>query len=314
MDEPNSRSLHTTPTPRTGGLAIYITVLSGIFCNYFMYDQASLLILYGLLATMLTIVAFADDLYDLSALIRLIVHVVVAGYIVWKGMVLSVISFPGIQWALADWLSIMVTIIYIVWIINLYNFMDGMDGLAGGMSVIGFGTYAVLSYIKGDDLLLFMSLGLTVSTAGFLRYNLPPAKIFMGDVGSCLLGFSVAILSLYAHNEDVIPIWLSVIIFSPFIIDASLTLIKRIYRRERFWQAHKSHYFQITVRSGWGHTKTVLAEYIIMLTVSLCAIFIIDAEVSVQIIVFSLLLMAYMMIIFLIETKLIKYLRTEETP
>lgn len=313
LDRPNSRSLHTRPTPRTGGLAIYAALLSGILYNYFIYGQTSFLTWYGLSATVLAIVAFVDDLYDLSVSVRLIAQVVIAGYIVSKGMVLCAISPPGVQWTLADWLSIVTTVIYIIWTINWYNFMDGMDGFAGGMSVIGFGAYAVLAYVRDDSLLLFMSLSLVVSTAGFLYYNLPPAKIFMGDVGSYLLGFSVAVLSLYAHNEGVIPVWLSIIIFSPFIIDASLTLIKRIYRREKFWQPHQSHYFQILIRSGWGHTKTVLAGYALMLTVSLCAIFIADAGVSVQIIVSSFLLIAYMVIIFLIETRFARHLSLEET-
>lgn len=312
LDEPSDRSLHTVPTPRTGGLAIYVSMLSGILYNYFMHGQMPFLMLYGLLATVLMIVALADDLYDLSVFIRLVVHLTVAACVAWKGILLSAISLPGIEWALADWLSIMVTVIYIVWIINLYNFMDGMDGFAGGMAVIGFGTYAVLAHMESNSLLFFMSLSLAASTAGFLYYNLPPAKIFMGDTGSCVLGFSVAVLSLYAHNEDVIPIWLSAVIFSPFIIDASLTLIRRIYRRKKFWRAHKSHYYQIMVRSGWGHRKTVFAEYIIMLIVSLCAIFMVDAAVSVQIAVFSFLFIAYAMIVFLIETRFIKHLNTEK--
>jgi len=268
---------------------------------------------YGLSATILAIVAFADDISDLSVSIRLAVQTAIAGYIISKGIILSAISLPGGHWVIAGWLSIVTTAIYIIWTINLYNFMDGMDGFAGGMSVIGFSTYAVLSYIKGDSLLLFISLSLVVSTAGFLCYNLPPAKVFMGDVGSYLLGFSVAVLSLYAHNESVIPIWLSVIIFSPFMIDASLTLIKRIYRREKFWQPHNNHYYQILIRSGLRRTKILLVGYATMLTVSLCAILIFDAEVFVQLIVSLLLLIAYMVIIFLIETKFARHLAIEET-
>ena len=157
-----------------------------------------------------------------------------------------------------------------MWMINLYNFMDGMDGFAGGMTVIGFGTLAVI----GVEHQLFMTMNLLVvsATCGFLLFNFPPAKIFMGDVGSSSLGFLAAGFSLWGNYEGIFPLWIALLIFSPFIVDATVTLLHRLFRGEKVWQAHKFHYYQRLVELGWGHKRTVLWEYVLMGACSISAL------------------------------------------
>jgi len=150
--------------------------------------------------------------------------------------------------------------------------MDGVDGLAGGMALIGFGTFAILGWSDGNELFASLNIVIVAAVAGFLVFNFPPAKIFMGDVGSSTLGFFAATMSLWGERDGIFPLWIAILVFSPFIVDATVTLVKRIVRRERVWHAHKTHYYQRLVQSGCGHKKTVIAEYITMVAAAISAI------------------------------------------
>jgi len=139
-----------------------------------------------------------------------------------------------------------------------------MDGFAGGMAVWGFGSFAVLGLMAGNMTFVGVSLVVAAAAAGFLVFNFPPARIFMGDTGSATLGLLAGGLSLWGSRDRVFPFWAAVLVFSPFIVDATVTLMRRLGRGERVWQAHRTHYYQRLVQSGWGHRKTVLAEYGLM--------------------------------------------------
>jgi UDP-N-acetylmuramyl pentapeptide phosphotransferase/UDP-N-acetylglucosamine-1-phosphate transferase len=200
------------------------------------------------------------------------VHFLVALLLVYGGYAIDALELPGLRWPLAPWLGAAITCLYVVWLINLYNFMDGMDGFAGGMAVFGFGTFAVLGALGGAPLFAGASGVVAAAAGGYLLYNFPPARIFMGDAGSSLLGFLAAGLSLWASMAEIFPLWIAVLAFSPFIVDATVTLLRRLSRRERVWEAHKSHCYQRLVELGWGHRKTVLLEYVLMLLCSLSAV------------------------------------------
>src|SRR5258706_12158992 len=156
----------------------------------------------------------------------------------------------------------------VAWIANVYNFMDGTDGLAGGMSVIGFGAYAVAAVSQGDASMAALSLALAASALAFLIHNFHPARIFLGDVGSIPLGFLAGALGVIGWNDEAWPLWFPCAVFAPFIADATLTLVRRLIRGERVWQAHREHYYQRMVRSGLGHRGTAYVAYGIM---GLCA-------------------------------------------
>jgi UDP-N-acetylmuramyl pentapeptide phosphotransferase/UDP-N-acetylglucosamine-1-phosphate transferase len=163
------------------------------------------------------------------------------------------------------WFLLLPALLAVVWMINLYNFMDGSDGLAGGMSVAGFGAYAIAASNGGLVELSLLATAIAGAAAGFLIWNFHKARIFMGDSGSVPLGFLAAAVGLIGWQTGTWPMWFPVLVFSPFIADASLTLLKRYLRGERLSQAHRSHYYQRVLRMGLGHRGTALAAYALML-------------------------------------------------
>jgi UDP-N-acetylmuramyl pentapeptide phosphotransferase/UDP-N-acetylglucosamine-1-phosphate transferase len=178
-------------------------------------------------------------------------------------------------------------VLAIGWITNLYNFMDGSDGLAGGMAVIGFAAYALAAAVVGHTPLAATSLAIAAAALGFLVYNFPPARIFMGDVGSIPLGFLAGALGVVGWRDDVWPLWFPLLVFGPFIGDATITLLKRAARRERVWQAHREHYYQRLVRMGLGHRGTALLGYAAMLFCAAAALFGREQAPAVQAAVFA---------------------------
>ena len=247
MDHPNARSLHVTPTPRIGGIGIMVAIsISSILI------QSLVLLPFMLGLFVLAGISLLDDYKSLPAHWRLLAHVVVA--------VACVFMFPGI-----NGLGLLVASLAIVWMTNLYNFMDGADGLAGGMTVIGFGAMAIAAWgANATDVAMFCT-AIAAAALAFLRFNFPPAKIFMGDAGSIPLGFLAASIGVYGTAQHYWPPLFPVMIFSPFILDASVTLLKRALRGEKIWRPHREHYYQRLVRMGWSHKKMTLAAYAFML-------------------------------------------------
>jgi UDP-N-acetylmuramyl pentapeptide phosphotransferase/UDP-N-acetylglucosamine-1-phosphate transferase len=185
-------------------------------------------------------------------LARLVAQVVLAGAAV------ALIHGVSPVWQAA--LLVIVT----AWAVNAYNFMDGSDGMAGGMAVIGFGSYAVDAALMGHTQLATAAAGVAGASAGFLVFNFAPARVFMGDAGSAPLGFLAAALGLLGWEAEVWSAWFPVIVFSPFLTDATLTLFRRLARGERIWLAHKEHLYQRMVAGGLGHTRTALVAYGVM--------------------------------------------------
>ncbi len=278
-DAPNQRSLHTRPTPQIGGVAILIAVLISLSVLDKPQDLSGIWLGAGLIA----LVSFLDDCYPLSARYRLLVHLF-AAYLALSlsDLWLPALQLPDMVWQWSAPVGALFSLLFIVWMLNLYNFMDGMDGFAGGMSVFGFGTLAYLGYQV--DALAFAQINATIAAAslGFLVFNFPPAKIFMGDVGASTLGFLAASLSLWGVQQAILPWWAAVLLFSPFIVDATVTLLKRIYRHEKIWEAHRSHHYQRLVCLGWGHKKTVLWSYVLMLACSLSTIQLLQLSPTLQ--------------------------------
>ena len=253
LDTPNERSLHEIPTPRTGGVAIIIAVFMTWLVQVWLYEMPEAMAWIAVAAFLVAGVSFIDDLRELSPLIRILMHALAAVVLLVGGLVM----FDGIFGMLFTWLAI-------VWMLNLYNFMDGMDGFAGGMTLFGFGFLACAGWLRGADEYAIYSAVVAIAALGFLCVNFPPAKIFMGDLGSATLGLMAAAFSLWGIRDGLFAWWLPLLVFSPFIVDATVTLIRRMLKRERIWEAHRSHYYQRLVQMGWGHKRTVLAEYIVM--------------------------------------------------
>ena len=272
LDHPNERSLHHRPTTRSGGLAITLGVLLGGIGTGFLTSVPDQLVWLGIGSLIIVTVSFRDDLSHVHPAIRIGVHFLVAAMLVFAGFAIDAVHLPGMRWPFFPWLAAVITCLYVAWLLNLYNFMDGMDGFAGGMAVFGFGTFAVLGALGGQAVFAGLSGVIAAAAGGYLLFNFPPARIFMGDAGSSLLGFLAAGLSLWASVEEIFPLWIAVLVFSPFIVDATVTLGRRLWRRERVWEAHKAHCYQRLVQLGWGHRKTVLWEYFLMMLCSVSAV------------------------------------------
>jgi len=246
LDAPNDRSLHAHPVPRTGGIAIVAGVgVAGALA------QPGLAVTLGA-ALALAAVSFADDLLGLPTLARLVAHL---------GAASAVIAF---ELGYSEPVLFTIFLFAIAWTTNLYNFMDGSDGLAGGMALIGFGAYAIAAHLSGADPFAALCASVAAAAAGFLLFNFPPARLFMGDTGSVPLGFLAGALGVYGWSRGCWPIWFPLLVFAPFVCDATLTLLQRALRRERVWQAHRDHYYQRLVRMGFGHRGTAFIEYAVM--------------------------------------------------
>lgn len=263
LDQPNARSLHQKPVPRIGGLAIILPVMvAQLYWVGISTVLVCLMILMG--------ISLLDDRFSLSASKRLLVHVCMAALFVADGGLAFLSSLP----VLSACLLALLAIGGLVWMTNLYNFMDGSDGLAGGMAVFGFSTYAGLLINAGQYEYAVLSLCVVVCSLAFLLFNFHPAKIFMGDSGSIPLGFLAGAVGLFGVVNAIWAWWLPIVVFAPFVVDASVTLMRRLWMGENVFQAHRSHYYQKLVQIGLGHRNTALVEYALMAGCSLLAIWI----------------------------------------
>lgn len=283
LDRPNARSLHTRPTPMSGGIAMLtaFALAAVLACLSEPNMQSSLWIC--LSASIIFIISFIDDCFNISALLRLMIHFVAATLLLTQTELwLLAVPLPGITWNAPLWLAFPMSLLFVVWMTNLYNFMDGMDGIAGSMALFGFGTFALLAGLAGETTFMLMSLLVACAATGFLVFNFPPAKIFMGDAGSSSLGFLAAAFSLWGAQLEIFPFWAALLIFSPFIVDATVTLLKRLLRGEKIWEAHKTHYYQRLVQLYGSHKPVLLRFYGLMAACSLSALGLIFLPSSVQ--------------------------------
>jgi len=304
MDEPNARSLHSHPIPATGGIAILSSFFIILFAKFFFFSNVIEhdLIWISLAVFLIAIVSLMDDWKEVPILYRLSTHLIAALLLLWQtNWVINALFFTTESTILVTVINFTITLFTIIWLINLYNFMDGMDGFAAGMAVIGFTTFALLGWQAQHITFSFISLLIAMSSLGFLIFNFPPARIFMGDIGSSSLGFLVAALSLWANQSDIFPIWIAFLIFSPFIIDATVTLLRRLLQGEKIWQAHKTHYYQRLVELGWGHRRTTLWEYGLMLSCSLSALIMPQLDNYIHWIILGIWFIIYVILIYLVN-------------
>jgi Fuc2NAc and GlcNAc transferase len=258
----NERSSHTAPTPHGGGIALAITWFVGLGYLY-ATSQVSSELFYALtLGVVISVVSFFDDLFELSPKLRLVVQagVAIVGLCLIGGLEsinLGIISIEN------QILTNTFAFLLIIWFINLTNFIDGINGYVGSEFVF----LSVAGFLLFDDS-VFVILG--VSVLGFLYWNWNKAKIFMGDVGSTLLGYNVAIFTLYYANEQSTNLWVWITLFSLFWFDATITLLRRKLHGEKLSQAHKKHAYQRLNQSGWSHYK--VTNYAIVLNLVLFAL------------------------------------------
>lgn len=264
IDVPNARSLHAAPIPRVGGVVLVAALLAG--WGLLPGPLAAI----ALPAALLCVFSFVDDRSGLPVLSRLAAHALAAALFL---LLVQPAPDHGLLLALLG--------AGLVWLTNLYNFMDGMDGLAGGMALIGFAMLGA-GALPAAPGLAAACFCVAAAAAGFLLFNWHPARLFLGDAGSIPLGFLAGALGIRGWLEHLWPLWFPLLVFSPFVVDATVTLLRRALRGEKVWQAHREHYYQRLVRMGWSHRRTALAEYAVMLATGLAALLLHDAAPAVQ--------------------------------
>jgi len=260
FDVPNARSSHVLPTPRVGGLAIVLTTLMALPLLAAMSVLAWPTI-WGLLGGtgLAALIGFADDHSHIAPPLRLLGHFIAAGWILaWFGG-LPPLSLLGLVVEL-HWLGYVVAALYLVWVLNLTNFMDGIDGIAGveAITVCLGGALLYLVTVPGTRQWL-APLVLAAATLGFLVWNWPPARIFMGDAGSGFLGLMLAAFSLQAGWLAPTLFWSWLILLGAFVVDTTVTLFRRVVRGERFYEAHRSHAYQHAAQRWGSHLPVTLA-------------------------------------------------------
>lgn len=253
IDIPNHRSSHQVPTPRGGGLSFVLCFLVAIlFLAYLQLISSSMLAALLLAGGGIAVLGFLDDRGHIPAKWRLLGHFIAASFALYLLGGMPAISF--FHWTLAPGLvSNVLAVFYLVWLLNLYNFMDGIDGLAAGEAVtICFG--GVLLYCFQANLVaMFLPLSLAFAVAGFLIWNFPPARIFMGDAGSGFLGLVLGLLSVQAAMINANFFWSWLIFLGVFIVDATVTLVRRGLSGEQLSEAHRSHAYQHASRHYRRH-------------------------------------------------------------
>jgi UDP-GlcNAc:undecaprenyl-phosphate GlcNAc-1-phosphate transferase len=253
MDHPNERSSHSVPTPRGGGLGIVVLVIGTVLVVGFVngFDRQGLV--YVVAGILLAWLGWQDDVRSLSSKMRfalqaLAVIVTMLGLGYFKS-----VTIPLFGELHLGWIGIPITFLWILGLVNAYNFMDGIDGFAGGVALAaGLGWMLISSSVGGmrNPLAFWIALAIAASSLGFLGHNWPPARIFMGDVASTFLGFSFAVLPLMSAKQGGDPLMFGTAILWTFIMDAGLTFLRRLAKREDVFAAHRTHLYQRLADSG----------------------------------------------------------------
>ena len=265
LDIPNERSSHSSPIPRGGGVAIIITFFIFLYIYRTAVDRpidVSVLksLLFG--GAIIAAVGLFDDLNHISARWRFLTHLSAA--------ILSLSLLPSLPNIIIFGLSFDLGIfgyiffgVSLVWFVNLFNFMDGIDGIAGIEVITVLGSAAFILFFQDQVVWLTLFSYLAFCVAGFLVWNWPPAKVFMGDACSAFLGFTLGILAIATSIEGTINLWTWLILCGVFVVDATTTLIGRMVRGEKWYEAHRSHAYQILSRRFGSHWKVSVGVIII---------------------------------------------------
>lgn len=271
VDRPNDRTLHQGAIPRGGGLAIIGSAVAAMIGIAVYSDRLNLFLSLALLTTLWASLSWWDDRADLSPRRRFGIQTILAiTTILAYGWVVD-IQVAESSWLIINWLGWPLTVLGVLWSANLYNFMDGMDGMAAAQTIIAAVTLSFWFFQANDPHLSFVCAALAAASYGFLLWNWQPAKIFMGDVGSVSIGALFATLIILGVTRYEFSVLSCGMLFALFFTDTSLTLLRRLWRREKFWLAHRSHFYQRLAALDIRHSTIVLGATILMLLCSLIA-------------------------------------------
>lgn len=257
IDNPNERSSHSIPTPRGGGVAVVVSYILGvillIYLDYLSQQIGLTLIVSGFIIALL---GFFDDHGHINSIFRLAIHFMVA-----IGVVVSLGGFSEVKIFnnfLLGFSANIIAVLFLVWLLNLYNFMDGINGIASVEAITTLMSMAVIYFIFNIQLNIEILWLLSACAFGFLLWNFPKAKIFMGDACSGFLGLTLGILALIALKENLALFCAWIICLGVFIVDATFTLVRRVSSGYKMYDAHRSHSYQILSRKWNSHTPVTL--------------------------------------------------------
>jgi Fuc2NAc and GlcNAc transferase len=259
LDHPNERSSHTVPTPHGGGVAIVVScLLLAVTLAALGWIEPRMFIATLGASAIVAVLGFLDDRSSVPARWRFLGHAAAAAWVVyWLDRVPQVPVFG----TLVDlhFAGPLIASFYIVWMINLFNFMDGIDGIASVEAITSALGGALLWWLAGSGSGWMLALVFASCVGGFLLWNFPPAKIFMGDAGSGFLGLMVALLSLWCGQSTPHLFWAWLILIGCFMVDGTTTLVRRVLRGDKFNEAHRSHGYQYAARQFGAHRPVTLA-------------------------------------------------------
>ena len=288
LDQPNQRSSHVAPTPRGGGIAIILVIAVGSFWIGRSYKE-HLMWIAPLVAVWVGIISLVDDVRGLSAGVRFGSHIAAALVLIWGlGFTVSV----GSMAILAEQLHLpfpLILLLMVFWIVgytNAFNFMDGINGIAGIQASVGAFAMAAVAGVsigRWDSAPVIVSLVVSGSALGFLPHNFPKARMFMGDVGSAPLGMLLGFLVLWICREHSFQLFIPLaMIHANFILDTSVTLLRRIARGDRWLDSHREHFYQRLVRAGLSHTAVTSWEGFLLIIASIVSVLVARSSTAVQ--------------------------------
>ncbi|HEY5728909.1 MAG TPA: glycosyltransferase family 4 protein [Anaerolineales bacterium] len=270
LDHPNERSSHSMPTPRGGGLAI-VLIVTGTGLAYVRTEDFSRNLVFIVCGLIIAFLGWRDDTHSLSPRVRFAVQGLIAAASIWGLGYFSSVTIPLFGVLQLGMVGIVITFLWIIGLTNAYNFMDGIDGMAGGVALAaGVGWMMLtlnISYLA-DSFVFWIALAIAASSAGFLAHNWHPAKIFMGDVASTFLGYTFAVMPLLASDKEGDALMLGTLLMWTIIMDAGVTFIRRAFKREDVFAAHRTHVYQRLVIGGYTH-QSISGMYIVLTLVAL---------------------------------------------
>lgn len=273
VDVPSERSSHQAPKPRIGGMAIVVSFYAA-YC--FLVVAAPATRVFAPLAIgagMLFVTGVVDDWRGLGVKVRFAVQIVAALTMVYFGVVLDHVHVPAVGDIALGWMSAPVTVLLVMVSVNFYNFIDGIDGLAGGSAFIASGFLALIAAMLGHGALALIFLAVAGSAIGFLHFNFPPSRTFMGDSGSTFLGYFFAYVAVWGNRlTPELPVFITLLVLSSLYLDAGLTLAGRLMRRENVLRPHHTHYYQRLLSLGFNHKQITLLEYLLVILLGVSAV------------------------------------------
>lgn len=267
MDIPNRRSSHEVPIPKAGGVVIVVTFLIGVLAIWLFGDATMVQERYffGFLfsAILVAAISFYDDLKERSFKVKLASHSIAAAVVICFGVIIHSLSLPWVGTIELGYAGYIITFLWIVGLTNAYNFMDGLNGMAGGQAVISALFFCFLSYSQGSTFVYIICYTIISGSLGFLLFNFPTPRLFMGDVGSAFLGFIFATLSiigaLFDHSHT--SLFVMPLLMFNYIYDTLFTFTRRLIGKENVFAAHRTHLYQLFNRLGYGHTTVSCFQF-----------------------------------------------------